>query len=64
MIDALIMGRLQATARAKPRLFIECFGFWLNTCNQKHVDLAFSIESVHFKLKLELNTEFGPLDIF
>jgi len=37
MIDALIVGRFQATARTKPRLVIKRFGFWLNTCNQKHI---------------------------
>ena len=37
MIDALAVGCLQAAARTKYRIFIERFGFWLNTCDQKHV---------------------------
>jgi hypothetical protein len=51
MIDTLGMGRLQTASGTNPGFFIEGFGFGLNTCDEKHVDLAFSNESVHFKLK-------------
>jgi streptomycin 6-kinase len=40
MIDALIVSRLQTTARTDPGLFVECLGFRLNACNQKHVNVA------------------------
>ena len=36
MIDTLVMGCLESAAGTEPRIFIELFGFGLNTCNQKH----------------------------
>ncbi len=37
MIDALIMSCFQTAARANFGFFIECLGFGLNACDQKHV---------------------------
>jgi hypothetical protein len=43
MIDTLPMGRLQAAAGTNPRVFIKRFGFGLNACNQKHMDVPCKI---------------------
>ena len=41
MIDALGMSCFQTATGTEPRIFIECFGFGLNTGDQEHVDIAF-----------------------
>ena len=40
MIGALVMSCFQAAAGTNPRVFIKRFGFGLNTCDEKHVDIA------------------------
>ena len=40
MIDALVIGCFQATDGTNPRIFIERLGFGLNTCDQKHIEIA------------------------
>ena len=43
MIDALIVSCLQTTGRANSGVFIECLGFGLNACDQKHVNTPVGI---------------------
>jgi hypothetical protein len=43
MIGALVMSCFQTTAGTNPGVFINGFGFGLNTCNQKHMDVPCKI---------------------
>jgi hypothetical protein len=42
MIDTPAVGCFQTAGRANSGVLIECLGFWLNACNQKHVNVAYN----------------------
>ena len=54
MIDALVVGRLQAAAGTKPRIFIEYFGFGLNTGDKEHVSIAYGNELIFFMKQMDM----------
>lgn len=55
MISTLVIGCLQTAAGANTCAFIKCLGFWLNACDQKHVNAAGDNELMLFMKQMDMS---------